>query len=132
MIARGWENFLARPQGTLNFRFILQPTIAAILALRAGINDARNGRADDSYLEIERKLLKGSPHQTFGGRSLDDDCMDTFLTFMVNAGNGPRISDGVDEPTVRASGTFPYLVPPDPNPPVPKPPAVAPAAGGSR
>ena len=44
MIARGWENFLARPQGTLNFRFILQPTIAAILALRAGINDARNGR----------------------------------------------------------------------------------------
>ena len=44
MIARGWENFLARPQGTLNFRFILQPTIAAILALRAGVNDARNGR----------------------------------------------------------------------------------------
>ena len=44
MIARGWENFLARPQGTLNFQFILQPAIAAILALRAGINDARNGR----------------------------------------------------------------------------------------
>jgi hypothetical protein len=44
MIARGWENFLARPQGPLNFRFILQPTIAALLALRAGINDARNGR----------------------------------------------------------------------------------------
>jgi hypothetical protein len=44
MIARGWENFLTRPEGTLNFRFILQPTIAAILALRAGIDDARNGR----------------------------------------------------------------------------------------
>jgi hypothetical protein len=44
IIARGWENFLARPQGSLNFRFILQPTIAAILALRAGINDARNRR----------------------------------------------------------------------------------------
>ena len=44
MITRGWENFLARPQGSLNFRFILQPTIAAILALRAGINDARNAR----------------------------------------------------------------------------------------
>ena len=44
MIARGWENFLARPQGTLHFRFILQPTIAAILALRAGIKDATNGR----------------------------------------------------------------------------------------
>jgi hypothetical protein len=45
MIARGWANFVARPQGTLNFRFILQPTIAAILALRAGINDARRGRS---------------------------------------------------------------------------------------
>jgi hypothetical protein len=43
MIARGWENFLARPAGSLNLRFILQPTIAAILALRAGIKDAREG-----------------------------------------------------------------------------------------
>jgi hypothetical protein len=44
MIARGWENFLARPTGSLNFRFILQPTIATIIAARAGIKDAREGR----------------------------------------------------------------------------------------
>jgi hypothetical protein len=44
VIARGWENFLARPQGPLNVRFILQPTIAAVMALRAGINDARESR----------------------------------------------------------------------------------------
>src|SRR5437762_991975 len=44
MIARGWENFLARPTGSLNLRFILQPTIASILALRAGIKDAREKR----------------------------------------------------------------------------------------
>ncbi len=44
MIARGWEHFLARPTGSLNLRFILQPTIASILALRAGVNDARQGR----------------------------------------------------------------------------------------
>jgi hypothetical protein len=43
MIARGWDNFLARPSGSLNLRFILQPTIASILALRAGIKDARQG-----------------------------------------------------------------------------------------
>jgi hypothetical protein len=43
MIVRGWTNFLARPTGTLNFRFILQPTIAALLALRAGIRDANAG-----------------------------------------------------------------------------------------
>jgi hypothetical protein len=44
MIVRGWANFLARPQGALSFRFILQPTIAAILALRAGYKDAAQNR----------------------------------------------------------------------------------------
>lgn len=80
--------------------------------------------ADDSYLEIERMLLKGAPHQTCGGRWLDDDAIDTLLTFMINAGNGPRISDGVDQATVPASRAFPYLAPPEPNPPTPKAPAI--------
>ena len=44
MIARGWKNFLARPTGSLNLRFILQPTIATIIAARAGLKDARQGR----------------------------------------------------------------------------------------
>lgn len=81
---------------------------------------------EDSYLEIERMLLKGATHQTCGGRWLDDDAIDTLLTLIINAGNGPRISDGVDRATVPASRTFPYLAPPEPNPPKPKaPPIVA-------
>jgi hypothetical protein len=44
MIERGWDNFLARPNGSLSLRFILQPTMAALLALRAGIDDAKEGR----------------------------------------------------------------------------------------
>src|SRR5258706_4373238 len=44
MIARVWETFLARPTGGLNLRFILQPTIATIIAVRAGMKDAREGR----------------------------------------------------------------------------------------
>jgi hypothetical protein len=44
MIERGWENFLARPNGSFGFRFILQPTMAALLALRSGIEDAREGK----------------------------------------------------------------------------------------
>jgi len=44
MIVRGWKNFLARPTGSLNLRFILQPTIATIIAARAGLKDARQGR----------------------------------------------------------------------------------------
>ena len=44
MIDRGWENFLARPNGSLSLRFYIQPTMASLLALRAGIQDARQGR----------------------------------------------------------------------------------------
>ena len=44
MIGRGWDNFLARPNGPLNLRFYVQPTMAALLALRSGIQDAREGR----------------------------------------------------------------------------------------
>ena len=44
MIGRGWDNFLARPNGSLSLRFYVQPTMASLLALRAGIQDAREGR----------------------------------------------------------------------------------------
>ena len=44
MIGRGWANFLARPNGSLSLRFYIQPTMAGLLALRAGIQDARQGR----------------------------------------------------------------------------------------
>ena len=70
--------------------------------------------AANSYLEIERAVLEGRPHQTCGGRSLNDDVMDTMYTLLINAGNGPRISDGVDGPTVPASDVFPYLQRPNP------------------
>jgi hypothetical protein len=43
-IGRGWANFLARPSGPLNVRFLIQPTVAAAMAVRAGILDARLGR----------------------------------------------------------------------------------------
>ena len=93
--------------------------------------DVSKPYAEDTYFEIERMLLKGAPHQTCGGRSLNDDAIDTFLTVLVNAGNGPRISDGVDEATVPASRTFPYLAPPEPNPPAPKAPPIVPGASKS-
>jgi hypothetical protein len=41
---RVWSNLLARPSGPMMFRFILQPTMAAIAALRDGIKDTRLGR----------------------------------------------------------------------------------------
>jgi hypothetical protein len=41
---RGWENFLGRPFGPMGFRLILQPAVAIILAIRAGMRDARAGQ----------------------------------------------------------------------------------------
>jgi uncharacterized protein DUF4331 len=70
--------------------------------------------AQDGFLEIERAVLEGHAHETCGGRSLDHNMMATLYTVLVNAGNGPRISDGVEEPTVPASDVFPYLQPPNP------------------
>ena len=73
--------------------------------------------ATDSYFEIETAMFEGRPHETCGGRWLDDDIMDTMLTFMVSGVPGTRVSDGADQPWAPASTTFPYLASPNPNPP---------------
>jgi hypothetical protein len=72
--------------------------------------------APNSYFEIESALLRGHAHQTCGGRSLNEDVMDTIYTLLINAGNGPRISQGINGPTVPASDVFPFLAPPNPAP----------------
>jgi len=70
--------------------------------------------AEDSFFEIESAMLSGAVHESSGGRSLNDQVMDTIYTLCVNGGNGPRISDGLKQSTQRATLTFPYLVAPNP------------------
>lgn len=41
---RAWENLSGRVGGPMSFRLVVQPMIAAILAVRAGLRDARSGR----------------------------------------------------------------------------------------
>jgi hypothetical protein len=41
---RLWRDILERPGGPMTFRFILQPAMAIIAALRDGVGDARVGR----------------------------------------------------------------------------------------
>jgi hypothetical protein len=43
-LARAWKQILARPGGSMTFRFILQPAMAAAVALRDGLSDAQLGR----------------------------------------------------------------------------------------
>jgi hypothetical protein len=43
-LGRLWSDVLDRPGGPMTFRFILQPAMALIAALRDGVTDARLGR----------------------------------------------------------------------------------------
>ena len=45
VLTRIWQNMLDRPGGPFVFRFVLQPIMATMAALRDGIHDARTGRA---------------------------------------------------------------------------------------
>jgi hypothetical protein len=44
MFKRVWSELIGRVDGPFAFRIILQPIVAAILAVRAGLRDAREGR----------------------------------------------------------------------------------------
>jgi hypothetical protein len=88
MIGRGWDNFLARPNGSLSLRFYIQPTLASLLALRAGIQDARQGRQGYLWAMMTRperrlQLL----HEGFRGAmtpflvAIVLDCIYQLMTF---------------------------------------------------
>ena len=44
LIVRGWEGLMGRIGGPMTFRLIMQPLVASLLAVRAGVKDARAGR----------------------------------------------------------------------------------------
>src|SRR5258708_29148833 len=83
--------------------------------------DVAKPYAEDSYLEIEQAMLHGRAHATCGGRSLNDDAVDTNLTFVVRGGNGPRLRHRGHPAAVRAAPTLPLPAPPDPPPAPPRP-----------
>jgi hypothetical protein len=56
---RVWEQLIARPTGPMAFRFLLQPVMAAIVAMRDGIADARAGRAAYFWTLLTNPLESG-------------------------------------------------------------------------
>src|SRR5215472_1196431 len=40
-----WHDLIERPDGPMRFRFVVQPLMAAIVATRDGLRDARSGRS---------------------------------------------------------------------------------------
>ena len=95
------------------------PLTELVLADYLVVDPSKPYAESGSFFEIEHAARDRRAHESCGGRSPNDDVMDTIFTLLVNAGSGPQISDGVDRATMPASRTFPYLAPPNPNPPQP-------------
>lgn len=59
MIVRGWTNIVSRFGGPMTFRVILQPAMAALLALIAGLRDARENRPPYLWTLLTDKSQRG-------------------------------------------------------------------------
>jgi len=93
------------------------PLTAVVLADYLSVDVTKPYAERGSYFEIEQAVLAGKAHETCGGRALNDDVMDLVFTMLVNAGNGPTITDGVEQSSAPAGTSFPYLSNPNPHPP---------------
>lgn len=58
ILSRLWDNLAGRLSGPLNFRLIMQPTVASYLAIRAGLADARNGRPPFLWAAITNRVVR--------------------------------------------------------------------------
>jgi hypothetical protein len=56
---RIWRDIFDRPGGPMTFRFVLQPTMAAIAALHDGIKDARTGRSPYFWTVLTNSAERG-------------------------------------------------------------------------
>ena len=95
------------------------PLTELVLADFLTVDPSRPYAEEGSFLDIEMASRAGRPYQTCGGRSVNDDVMDTLFTLWVNGGSGPPVRDGVDRASRPAVTIFPYLAAPNPDPPRP-------------
>ena len=64
---RVWQQLIERPTGPMAFRFILQPIMAAIAALRDGVNDAKSRLTlllDAAHQSIRAPVRRTALHRT--------------------------------------------------------------------
>jgi hypothetical protein len=66
-LSRMWDMLIGREHGPLTFRLIIQPMVAVLLAIRAGLRDARAGRPPHAWTIVtdpihRRELLRESWH----------------------------------------------------------------------
>ena len=55
-----WNHLIGRVTGPLKFRLVLQPIMAAIFAIRAGLKDAREGRVPYGWAIFTEPARRGA------------------------------------------------------------------------
>ena len=55
-----WENILARPRQGMSLRFVFQPAMATLFAIRDGIRDARAGRSPYFWLALSDPVQRSA------------------------------------------------------------------------
>jgi hypothetical protein len=68
---------------------------------------------DTSHLEIEKSTINGRPYETGGGRTIDANCIDILLTWLINRDQGEFLQGGATGATQPGGKTFPYFAPPN-------------------
>ena len=69
--------------------------------------------SENSFFEIERAVLDGRPHETCGGRSMNDARWTPSTPSSSTPATGRASATGVEQATQPASDVFPYLAPPN-------------------
>lgn len=107
---RGWENFVARTEGPLNLRFVIQPLFASILAIRNGVADARAGRPP----LLRGIIMKAGERWQLAGQALRDAGKVLFLAAMLDSVYQLYLQDGIYALelvfTASTLALFPYVV----------------------
>ncbi len=67
---------------------------------------------DASHLEIEKSTLDGVAYKTGGGRTIDANCIDILLTWLINR-DREFLQGGATGATQPGGKAFPYLAPPN-------------------
>lgn len=81
LFARAWDLLIGRATGPLHLRLVIQPMVAAFLAMRAGARDAQSGRTPFGW-----DVLVGRGHRADLLREGWNDVATLFLAaFVIDA-----------------------------------------------
>jgi hypothetical protein len=87
LLARHWHDLIERPSGPMAFRFVLQPAMALIAAMKDGVKDAKTGRSPYFWTivasPVERKARLREGLAATGRIIVLGLIMDTIYQFII-------------------------------------------------